>query len=162
MTRGHLLSGALVAVCIAACTDSRAKPDADWVPPQPGSITFEAATGEVKVAVEIADTPAARTRGLMYRDSLDANAGMVFVFPEEADHSFWMKNTHIPLDMIFVSSAMAVVGIVQNAEPLTETSRAVGTPSQYVVETNGGFAASHGIVSGTRVAFFSVPRRVTR
>jgi hypothetical protein len=113
--------------------------------------TFLTDAGEVTVAVEIAADPEARATGLMRREHLAAFAGMVFVFPAQAEHPFWMKNTLIPLDMIFIDDELRVVGIIENAEPLTDTMRSVTVPSRYVVEVNGGFAARHGITVGTRV-----------
>ncbi len=105
------------------------------------------------VKVEIADTPSARETGLMYRDRLSSDAGMIFVFKAPDQLSFWMKNTKIPLDMIFADGGGRVVGIVANAEPYSETPRGVGADSQYVLEVNGGFAASHHIEPGDRMVF---------
>lgn len=112
---------------------------------------------EATVTVEIAATQASREQGLMNRTSLADDRGMIFVMPGEGNHSFWMKNTLIPLDMIFVSGARKVVGIVANAEPLTLTIRSVGAPSSYVVEVNGGYAAAHHIAAGTGARFVNVP-----
>ena len=103
--------------------------------------------------VEVARTPVERAEGLMNRPSLDKGSGMIFIFEEEDVQSFWMKNTLIPLDMIFISSGMEVVGVVENAEPLTTTPRRVDAPSQFVLEVEGGFAARHGVGAGTKVVF---------
>lgn len=107
--------------------------------------------------VELANTPDTRTRGLMYRKHLDADAGMLFVFPQPAVQQFWMKNTPLPLDMIFIGADYKVVGIVENAKPFTTTGRGVGKQSQYVLEVNGGFAARHGIREGDRVDLLGIP-----
>ena len=109
-----------------------------------------------RVSVEVARTPRQIQRGLMYRRHLPPDAGMLFLFRQPEVQSFWMKNTLIPLDMIFVSSEMIVVGVVENAEPQTLTSRTVGVPSQYVVEVNGGWASAHGVAAGTPVRFENV------
>ncbi|MCK5688743.1 DUF192 domain-containing protein, partial [Myxococcota bacterium] len=77
--------------------------------------------------------------------------------PTESIQSFWMQNTYIPLDMIFISANKEVVGVVHDAEPLTLTSRRVDIPSLYVVEVNAGLAARFDIQSGTHVAFENVP-----
>lgn len=107
---------------------------------------------EVRVRVEFATERRDIERGLMFRERLDPDAGMLFVFPPPARrHVFWMRNTIIPLDMIFIADDLQVVGVVENAEPLTETERAVGAPSRYVLEVNAGFAARHGVAAGTRV-----------
>jgi len=111
------------------------------------------------VKVEIANTTAARELGLMYRSHLDEDAGMIFVFPSPDRLSFWMKNTEIPLDMIFADSAGKIVGIVENAEPFSEKPLGVGADSQYVLEVNGGFAQRHHVTAGDRLKFSGfVPR----
>jgi uncharacterized protein len=107
----------------------------------------------ITVPVEIARTPAERSRGLMFRISLPENAGMVFLFDRPDQLSFWMRNTLIPLDMIFIEHSMQVLGVVENAEPRTDSGRSVPGLSQYVLEVNGGFAQRHGIGPGTKVRF---------
>ncbi len=74
----------------------------------------------------------------------------------ERDHPFWMRNTLISLDMIFIGKDRRVIGVVENTEPMTDTSRRVGKPSLYVLEVNAGFAAQHGIRAGTPVQFKNV------
>jgi hypothetical protein len=101
--------------------------------------------------VEVAETETQRAQGLMFRKKLAAHEGMLFIFDREEVQSFWMRNTYIPLDMIFISKKKYVVGIVENAEPMTETSRRVDAPSTYVLEVRGGFAKAQGISTGTRV-----------
>jgi uncharacterized membrane protein (UPF0127 family) len=108
-------------------------------------------TEKVCVNVEVADTARLRARGLMYRRELDQDQGMLFIFPQEDQKFFWMKNTYIPLDMIFINEDLEVVGILENVEPLTEELRSVGVPSILVVEVNGGWAARHGVEKGCRV-----------
>lgn len=126
------------------------------------TVTFHTEAGDVVVLVEIADTQAERARGLMHRKSLEPDHGMVFVFPEEAEHPFWMQNTYIALDMIFAGADNVVVGVVANAEPLTVEHRTVGKPSKLVVEVNAGFAAKHGIGAGTRLSMQNVPQAAER
>jgi len=108
------------------------------------------------VSVEIADTPDTRSRGLMYRRDLAADAGMLFVFETEAEQRFWMKNTPLPLDMIFIAANQHIAGIVADARPFTTNPLSVGAPSRYVLEVHGGFCAAHGIVSGNEVEFVGV------
>ncbi|HON25767.1 MAG TPA: DUF192 domain-containing protein, partial [Myxococcota bacterium] len=102
---------------------------------------------------EIAQTPSERATGLMHRKSLAPTKGMVFVFPHPEEQMFWMKNTYIPLDMIFISSDGVVVGVVENARPLSLELRGVSTPSQFVVELAAFTAGKHGIKVGTKVGF---------
>jgi uncharacterized membrane protein (UPF0127 family) len=113
--------------------------------------------GDVTVPVEIADTQAERSLGLMYRKDLAANAGMLFLFEETSVHGFWMKNTPLPLDMLFIDEQLTIVGIVADAEPYTTVARSVGVPSRYVLEVHAGFSARHGVRAGDRVSFVHVP-----
>jgi uncharacterized membrane protein (UPF0127 family) len=108
---------------------------------------------DVVFRVEVADTPAKRELGLQYRRQLDSDRGMIFLFAAEARQSFWMKNTPIPLDMIFINRERKIVGIVEHAVPYSLDSRSVAAPSQYVLEINGGLAKRHGIKPGDTVRF---------
>lgn len=105
------------------------------------------------VTVEIADTDDKRERGLMYRKHLDDNAGMLFIFPTAETAHFWMKNTEIPLDMIFADHSGRVIGIVANAKPYSENLLGGFIGTSYVLEVNSGYAAGHGIVVGDRLDF---------
>jgi uncharacterized membrane protein (UPF0127 family) len=105
------------------------------------------------VAVEVASTGPQREVGLMFRKHLDDNAGMIFVFPNEAQRNFWMHNTPIPLDMIFADAKGVVTGIVANAEPFSDKLLGVEGNSEYVLEVNGGFCAKNGIKPGDRLDF---------
>lgn len=107
----------------------------------------------VEVAVEVVDTPESRQRGLMYRKQLDPNAGMLFIFDASEQHTFWMHNTLVPLDMLFITPDWHVLGIVENATPLTDSPRAVPGQSQYVLEVNAGFSRRHGLQAGTSVRY---------
>jgi uncharacterized protein len=110
----------------------------------------------VVVRVEIADTQAAREIGLMYRQHLAENAGMLFVFNHPQHLTFWMKNTEIPLDMIFAAADRTVTGIIANAEPFSERQLSADGEAQYVLEVNGGFTRLHGIKPGDRLQFVGV------
>ena len=110
----------------------------------------------VEISLEVAATPAERERGLMYRRSLAEGRGMLFVFDADGNQSFWMKNTLIPLDLLFIARDGTVVGIHANATPLSTANIAVGKPSRYVLEVPGGWAARHGISAGARVDFRGV------
>jgi uncharacterized membrane protein (UPF0127 family) len=89
----------------------------------------------------------------MFREKLGTDEGMLFVFQESTDHSFWMKNTLLPLDMIFIDERREVAGVVERATPLSTEPRSVGRPSRFVLEVNGGFAAAHGVRVGDLVRF---------
>lgn len=107
----------------------------------------------VSVRVEIARDEEQRRRGLMFRTQLDPDAGMVFLFDRPQQLTFWMRNTEIPLDMIFIEPSLRVLGIVENAAPRTDTSRSVPGISQYVLEVNAGFSRRYGLGPGTAVRF---------
>ncbi len=112
-------------------------------------LTITAKSGEVyEFKVELAKTPHEHMVGLMHRESLPRGQGMLFIFADDAVRSFWMKNTLIPLDMLFISSGGQIVGIVHEAEPLTLESRSVGQKSRYVLEINGGLCQKLGITTG--------------
>lgn len=121
-----------------------------------GAAEIGTATGPIRFVVELALTDAERARGLMERTTLADDAGMLFIFPSERVQSFWMKNTLIPLDMIFIDSGGTIVGIVESADPLTLTSRSVGRASRYVLEVNGGLCRRLGISAGMPVRFEGV------
>jgi uncharacterized membrane protein (UPF0127 family) len=110
-------------------------------------------TERAAVSVELAVTPGQRQFGLMYREHLAADAGMLFVFPAPDQLKFWMKHTEIPLDMIFADSAGVVVGIVAKATPYSEKPVGPDAPALYVLEVNGGFCARHGVRAGDKLSF---------
>ena len=110
------------------------------------------------VRVEVANTNATREVGLMYRKTLDADAGMIFVFKSPTNLKFWMHNTVLPLDMIFADASGRVIGIVANAEPFSDKILGVDGDSQYVLEVNGGFCARNGIKPGDRLDFSGFAR----
>lgn len=105
------------------------------------------------IDIEIADSEPRRERGLMYRSTLDENHGMLFIFEEPDTLSFWMRNTYIPLDLLFVSADKTVVQITPNTPPYSTRSIPCPKPAQYVVEVNGGYAAMKGIRVGDQVTF---------
>lgn len=109
--------------------------------------------GEFAVRVEVADTPAKRQLGLQYRARLDEERGMLFIFPAEGPQSFWMKNTPISLDLIFIGADHRVVGIIPEAVPFSTESLSVAAPSRFVLEIRGGLARRKGIRVGDPVRF---------
>ena len=124
---------------------------------QPRVVISTQSGSEVAFHVEVADTPAKRELGLQYRKELGIDRGMIFLFAAEAPQTFWMKNTPISLDMIFINRDRKIVGIIEQTVPYSLESRSVGVPSQYVLEINGGLANRHGIRSGDRVRFEGMP-----
>ncbi len=110
--------------------------------------------GTVTINVDIADTPQEQQQGLMHRASMDEDHGMLFIFNGDTPQSFWMKNTPLPLDMIFVDSGLAIVDINHNAKPNSENVFTSRQPCKYVVEVNGGFCEAHGIAIGDRIKIY--------
>lgn len=103
--------------------------------------------GNATIAAEIADSPQEWSIGLMNRSSLPEGSGMLFVFPDEQPRSFWMKNTLIPLDIIFVSSNLTVLDVA-SAEPCRADPCPIYSseaPAMYVLEVGAGFAEAHGV-----------------
>lgn len=166
MPNGSPSVAVAVAIALVGCT--RASPSAapgsaleTQAAPEPVSeakrtnarVVITTPRGDVGVHVEVVKSWTYLEQGLMYRTAMAADDGMLFLMGEERDWTFWMKNTLIPLDMIFITKDMTVAGVVQNAEPQTLKLRAVGALSLYVLEVNGGYAASHGVFAGERVRF---------
>ena len=119
-----------------------------------GQQTLEIATksGVHVFAVEIADNDADRAKGLMYRKELPEGRGMLFDFHREQEVSFWMQNTYIPLDMVFIRGDGRILRIAENTEPLSTRLIPSGGPVRAVLEVIGGTTRKLGIAPGDRVA----------
>jgi uncharacterized protein len=120
--------------------------------------TKQLTVGKTTVSVEVADTPKAREIGLMNRKSLAKNTGMVFIFEEGGRYPFWMKNTLIPLDIIWIGSDLKVAGIMENLPPcppatVTCPTYSPGVIARYVLEVNAGWVKEHEISKNMQVAF---------
>jgi uncharacterized protein len=109
-------------------------------------------TGVHVFSVEMATTEEEKTTGLMYRKELADGKGMLFDFSPEQDVQMWMKNTYVPLDMIFISADGRILRIAENTEPLSEKIISSGGPVKGVLEVVGGTARRDGIEPGDRVA----------
>lgn len=107
----------------------------------------------VRLDIEIADDDYQTQTGLMYRHSMKPNQGMLFIFKQERPHSFYMKNTEIPLDIIFFNSEKKVVSIHKNAIPFDETSLPSKKPAQYVLEVNAGLTETWNLETGDFLEF---------
>ena len=107
----------------------------------------------LKLDIEIADTDYDVQTGLMYRNSMQENEGMLFVFPEMRERFFYMKNTRIPLDLIYIDNNKFIVSFQENAKPLNESSLPSKAPAQYVLEVNAGLAEKWLLEVGDRIEF---------
>ncbi len=144
---GTVVSLALLLALTAAC------------PTQP-EVVILGRNGSVRVPVELALTTEQRARGLMYRTDLPKGSGMLFVFPRNENHTFWMKNTPLPLDMIFIDDTRTIIGFVENAVPFSLETRGVDRQARLVLEVHAGFVERHDLRVGDRVELpdLSVPR----
>ncbi len=112
------------------------------------NVTVMGAAATAKVAVEVAAKDKDRQRGLMYRTSMADDKGMLFVFETREEHSFWMHNTCIPLDMIFIDHDGLIVGIEENTPTLSDDTFTAGCASKYVLEVNAGWSRANGVKPG--------------
>ncbi len=115
-----------------------------------GELTFSDSSGKdkAKIDIEIADDDYQRQLGLMNRQNMEDNQGMLFIFPEERMQSFWMLNTLFSLDMIFINRNKEIVSIQKNTQPLSQQSYPSSKPALYVLEVVGGFSDNHNIKEG--------------
>jgi uncharacterized membrane protein (UPF0127 family) len=114
--------------------------------------TVRVAGLDATVDVEVAERDEHRTRGLMFRKDLGENQGMLFVFDAEQELAFWMRNTCLPLDMLFVATDGTIVGIEENVPTLNDGHYAPGTcEARYVLEANAGWSRRHGVKAGQKL-----------
>lgn len=117
-----------------------------------GTVEVVSGSGKaIPVEVELAVTPDARQLGLMYRDELAAGKGMLFIFPQSAPQAFWMKNTKIPLDILFIDDTGRIVRLHARTTPFSEDSLPSGAPVRFVLEVPGGWSADNGVKEGDSV-----------
>ncbi|SIQ34125.1 hypothetical protein SAMN05421797_1011452 [Maribacter ulvicola] len=103
--------------------------------------------------IEFAETDYETQTGLMYRKGMDANQGMLFIFPDERIHSFYMKNTEFPLDIIYIKEDLKIASFQENAQPLNEAGLSSQVPIKYVLEVNGGLTQELGLSVGDSISF---------
>lgn len=136
----------LLAVLASACT-SGDRP----------VVTVHAEHGAIEVEVELALTPEELARGLMWREKLAGDAGMLFVFPDQTMRSFWMKNTPVALDIIYIDRNGRVVSVAEDTVPYSTAPIPSRGPAKYVLEVAAGFARRHGVRPGQRVEMPPLP-----
>jgi uncharacterized membrane protein (UPF0127 family) len=108
--------------------------------------------------VEVADSDRERAYGLMCRRAMAPDRGMLFVFPRAEPQAFWMRNTLIPLDIIYIGADGRIVSITRNARPLSDAPLPSAGPAKYVLELAGGRSAEIGLLPGDRVIHRAIPR----
>lgn len=120
-----------------------------------GELTFTSSEDEfiAKIDIEIAEDDEARGQGLMYRSKMKESEGMFFIFDREMPQSFWMRNTPLSLDMLFVNSSNVIVKIHKQTTPFSEASYASFEPAIYVVEVVAGYTDNYGIKEGDKIVW---------
>ena len=120
---------------------------------QEGTLAFYQPNGDTlaTIAIEIADSDSERQRGLMQRRSLGYDRGMLFIFDETSTNGMWMKNTPLPLDIVFVAPDSQVINIARRTTPFSEDTIEPAAPRRFVVEVRAGFANEFGLTDSTRV-----------
>jgi uncharacterized membrane protein (UPF0127 family) len=133
--------------------DARCPRDPETPPKlRTGKITFPEAKGApVTTTIEVAENDHDRQRGLMYRTRMADDHGMIFTFAEKDDHTFWMHNTCISLDMLFIDDDGLIVGIEESTPTMSDDTFSVGCASKYVLELNAGWTRAHGVTAGQKV-----------
>lgn len=116
-----------------------------------GTVRFPDATGSPTLDVELALTDAHRQHGLMFRPHLAELEGMLFTFDEQSVHTFWMQNTCLALDMMFIDAAGTIVGVLEQVPPWNTARRAVRCASTHVLEVRAGWTRDHGVKPGQKV-----------
>ena len=122
-------------------------------PSIPHAAIFGGPTPKARITLEIADTPEERQQGLMHRTLLPEDQGMLFVFDEPGQYPFWMKDTPLPLDLVYISDRFTIVAILPDTTPMDPAFLLPLEEFQYVIEVNGGYSKRHGIMVGDRVIF---------
>ncbi|WMS41597.1 DUF192 domain-containing protein [Acuticoccus sp. MNP-M23] len=144
-------AGALPAKTLAASTIDSPAGAPVATPARANEARLVAASGVHDFTIEIADDPLERAQGLMYRQEMARDHGMLFDFGKEAPRSFWMKNTPLPLDIIFIKGDGTVVSIAANTTPFSTDPVPSEGPARFVFEVNGGVAAAIGLAPGDRL-----------
>lgn len=122
---------------------------------QDGVLTFISPDGDslATIAIEIAEGDSARQRGLMQRRGLPAQGGMLFLDDRAREQSFWMRNTPLPLDILFVGADSQVINIAERTRPYSDSALVSAAPAQYVLEVRAGFTDRYGITDSTRLVW---------
>lgn len=145
----------VLALCMILGTWSSARDKATAESPKPvhGELQFLRPDGStaVSITIEVADTPEARIRGLMDRWSLPELHGMLFIFDYSEVQRFWMHNTPLSLDMIFVDESRRILNIAESTMPMSKQLYGSRGPAKYVVEVRAGFSKRHGIEEGMKI-----------
>jgi uncharacterized membrane protein (UPF0127 family) len=153
-----LLAVLLLVYAMASYFDGREQTDNLKTEPtfkKQGELTFKRPDGSdiVTIDIEVADDELKTAQGLMFRTGMGEKQGMLFIFPDEEERGFWMKNTRISLDLVYVNAAGEIVSIAKNAIPYSQETIPSGKPAKFVVEVLAGFTNKYEISEGDFIAF---------
>jgi uncharacterized membrane protein (UPF0127 family) len=149
----------LLTLCFVACKeDKKTIEQTKIIFKKEGELTIikVADSTEIKLDIEIADTEFDTQTGLMYRDSMAKNQAMLFVFDDVTERYFYMKNTKIPLDIIYIGANKSIVSFQKNAKPFDENSLPSNAPAKYVLEVNAGLVDTWGLSVGDKIEYHQI------
>ena len=157
----HTIIPALIVVLIIifliiSFLPKKEKTNKEFMFKKDGELTFLDSTNhkpETKIDIQIADNDFDRGLGLMFRKSMEENQGMLFIFPADTIQNFWMRNTYIPLDMIFANSMNIIVTIQHATSTLSDQTYSSNAPAKYVIEVNSGFTDKNKIKVGDKISW---------
>ncbi len=152
---GITLAGAIILLIFYSDIFDKKEKSDEYMFKKEGELVISDSTGNVKakLEIEIADTDFDRQLGLMFRREMKMNQGMLFVFLTEEIQSFWMRNTYLPLDILFINSEKKIVTIHKNTVPLSDESYPSSEAAKYVLEVNAGFTDRYNISTGDIINF---------
>ena len=151
-----LLFGVFLTMCGQPEPPARQQPSANEpVFREDGRLQFLTAENSIisEVSIEIAETVQSREQGMMYRTSMEPDHAMLFIFDRSEPRRFWMANTYISLDLLFVNEALEIVRVARYAQPQSQEGIDCPELARYVVEVIGGYADTHGLIEGQKIAF---------
>jgi uncharacterized membrane protein (UPF0127 family) len=161
----YIISGivilAVILFLVISPFSKKESTDPEYMFKKDGELTFTDSLNntKTKIDIQIANSDFDRELGLMFRKQMEENKGMLFIFPEEARQSFWMRNTLISLDMIFVNALNKIVTIHRNTQTLSDQSYPSTAPAKYVIEVNGGYCLKHNIKEGDKINFIELSQK---
>ncbi|MGE5797682.1 MAG: DUF192 domain-containing protein [Ignavibacteria bacterium] len=152
---GAVLILALVIFFVFNNLLNKEKPEEEYMFKKEGELLFldSLRSTKAKIDIEVADNDFDRQLGLMFRKSMEEKQGMLFIFPAEEIQSFWMRNTNISVDMIFINAEQKIVTIHKNTKILSDQSYPSSAPAKYVLEVNAGFTDRHNVLIGDKVSW---------
>lgn len=146
---------ALILIFVLPDAKPKAQPQEQYTFTKEGTGFFSGEDGKSKYNfdIEIAEDNESRNMGLMYRETMQSNQAMLFIFDQASVQSFWMKNTYIPLDIIFIGADSTIVSISENTTPFSEESVISNSPALFALEVNAGICKKHNLIKGDKLNY---------